>query len=106
MLKGRRFKCKRHLNQLRPRHIKNVTQKDSEELPMEVIYDTFEIPVPISPTVPMEVSPTPPVPEVLAPQKLLIPQVPPAQKLVGQESIREQKKLNDYASTPKKGSIE
>ena len=42
-------------------------QKDSEELPMEVTYDAFEIPVPISLPVPMEVSPTPQVPEVSAP---------------------------------------
>ena len=65
--KGRRFECKRHLNQLKPRHIKNVTQKDIEELSMEVIYDAFKIQVPISPSEPMEVSPTPQVSEVQAP---------------------------------------
>ena len=78
MHKGRRFKCKRHLNQLRARHIKDVTQKDREELPMEVIYDTLEIPVLISPPAPMKVSPIPPKLEVTAPWKQLIPQIPPA----------------------------
>ena len=42
-------------------------QKDSEELPMEVIYDTFEMPVPISLPVQMEVSPNLQVLEVPAP---------------------------------------
>ncbi len=59
MLKGRRFKCKRHLNQLRPRHIEDVMQKDSEELPIETIYDAFEISFPTCQPVLMEVSPTP-----------------------------------------------
>ena len=45
MLKGRRFECKRHLNQLRSRHIKDVTLKDGEELPIEVIYDTIYQPL-------------------------------------------------------------
>ena len=50
MLKGRRFERKRHLNQSRPRYIKDIMQKDIEELPIEVIYDAFKIPVPTSPT--------------------------------------------------------
>ena len=74
-LKRRRFEWKEHLNQLRPRHIKDVTQKDSEELPMEEIYNTFKILVPISSPVLMEVFPTPLVPEVPATPKLLIPQI-------------------------------
>ena len=84
MVKGRR----ENLNQLRPRHIKDVLLKDNEELPMKVIYDAFEIPVLISPPEQMEVSPTPPVPEVPAPRKLLIPQIPPAQKEVRRKIIR------------------
>ena len=89
LLKGRRFECKRNLNHLRPRYIKDVTQKDSEKL--EVIYDTFEIPVPISPPELMEVSPTLPVPELLVPRKLLIPQISQAQNEVRWESIRKKK---------------
>ena len=76
MLKRRRFECKRRLNQLRPRYIKDVTKNDREELPMELIYDAFEIPVPISPLEPMEL--TPPMTEVPVPRKLLIPQIPPS----------------------------
>ena len=68
MLKGRRFEYERHLNELRPRHIK----------------------VPIFPSVPTEVSPTPPVPEVPAPWKLLKPQFLP----------------DGYISTPKRQGIE
>lgn len=64
----------------------------SEELPMEVIYDTFEIPVPISPVL-MEVSPTPPVSESSAPRKPQAPQISPAQELVKQKSTKKRKKV-------------
>ena len=73
---------------------------------MEVIYDAFEIHIPISPPLPIELSPTPPMPEVPAPRKLLILQFPPAQKLIKQKSIRKKKKSNDYISTPKREGIE
>ena len=66
-LKGRKFECKRHLNQLRPRYIKDVMQKDREEMPMEVIYDAFEIPVSLSQPELIEVSTTLPVPKVPVP---------------------------------------
>ena len=103
MLKGSRFECKKHLNQLRPRHIKDVMQKDSAELPMEVIYDAFEISVPIHPPESIEISQTQPLPEVPVPLKLLMPQIPPAQKLVKRSGRR---KSNDYVSTSKRGGIE
>ena len=63
-------------------------KKNREELPMEVIYDTFKIPVPISPLGPMEVSLTPPLPKIPASQKLLIPKILQPQKVVRWESIR------------------
>ena len=90
MLKGRRFECKRHLNQLRPRYIKDI-QKDREELPMEIIYDAFKIPVPISPSELMKVSFTSPVLKIPAPRKLLIPQITPEKNVTRQESIRKEK---------------
>ena len=85
MLKGRTFECKRHLNQLSPTYVKDVKQKDREELPMEIIYDSLEIAVPIPSPEPKEKSSTPPVTEVTAPRKELIPQIPPAQKVVRRE---------------------
>ena len=55
--------CKRNSNQLKPRYIKDVIQKDEEEL--QVIYDAFEILVLLFPPESMKVLPTPPVTEVL-----------------------------------------
>ena len=49
----------------------------------------------------MEVSPTPLVPEVAAPQKLLIPKIPPTQTAVRQEIIRK-KKVKRRCLDPKK----
>ena len=69
---------------------------------MEVIYDAFEIPVPISPPGPIKVCPTPPALKVPSPRKLLILQIPPAQKLVRRESIREKKKVKQLCLDPKK----
>ena len=69
---------------------------------MEVIYDAFEKPVLISPPGPIKVCPTPPAPKVPSPRKLLILQIPPAQKLVRRESIREKKKVKQLCLDPKK----
>ena len=80
--KGEDSNVKDTFNQLRPRYIKDVTQKD-KELPMDVIiYDAFEILVPISSPELMEVSPSQPVRDVPVPRKLLIPQILPTQKVV------------------------
>ena len=49
MLKGKKFEHKRHINQLRPRNIKDVTQEIDGEMLMEVLYDVFDIPVPLNP---------------------------------------------------------
>ena len=69
-------------------------KKDYEELLIKVIYDEFEIPVPISPPEPMEVSPTPPVPEIPAPRKLLMPQIPPTPKDWKVSGIKKVKQLS------------
>ena len=39
-IKGEKFWCKRHWNQLRPRHITEVTE-NTEEITMEILHDTF-----------------------------------------------------------------
>ena len=86
------------------RYIKDVTRKDRAELPMEVIYDAFEIPVPISPPELMEVSPTPLVLKVSAPQKLLIPQIPPAKKW-SYRKVSGRKKSQMTMSQPQKEEV-
>ena len=42
IIKRKRFDHKRHVNQIRPRYIESIEQNDVE-LPMEALYDTFEI---------------------------------------------------------------
>ena len=46
-IKGEKFQCKRHWNQLRPRHTTEVTE-NTKEIPVEVLYDAFEIPIPVN----------------------------------------------------------
>ena len=68
MLKSKRFANKRHLNQLRPRHTKDVTQKIDEEMQMEVLYGILNILVPLTPLMPeVSVPLTPSMKEVSAP---------------------------------------
>ena len=43
---GSKFVCKRHINQLRPRYIETV--QNNEEIPMEVLYDSFQIKLPMN----------------------------------------------------------
>ena len=48
MLKGKKNEQQRHINQLRPRYTDNVIE--DLEVPMEVLYDMFDIltpPIPI-----------------------------------------------------------
>ena len=45
-IKGPKFECKRHINQIRPRHTESI-ETTTEEIPMEVFYDTFDISPPI-----------------------------------------------------------
>ena len=83
MLKGKKLEQKRHLNQLRPKHTRDVIQEIDEEMPMEVLYDVYDIPVPLIPPMPEVTGPlTPSIKEEPAPRNPLIQQLPPAQKLV------------------------
>ena len=46
IIQGAKFVCKRHINQLRPRYIETV-QNDAG-IPMEVLYDPFQIKPPMN----------------------------------------------------------
>ena len=51
IIQGAKFVCKRHVNQLRPRYIETV---QDEEIPMEVLYDSFQIKPPMNVGMPIE----------------------------------------------------
>ena len=53
-IQGPKFICKRHINQIRPR-----SSESEEEMPMEILCDTFDIPKPLCAHEPMNVSPEP-----------------------------------------------
>lgn len=55
IIKGRTFSHKGHINQLRPRYVETVKNR---ELPMEVLYDTFQIEPPNNKELSREVSVT------------------------------------------------
>lgn len=57
IVKGKKHFCKRHINEMRYRYIKTV--ENDSEIPMEVLYDAFQIQPPINSEVPMEVTSTP-----------------------------------------------
>ena len=44
MLKGKKYEHQRHINHLRPRYNESVIEE--HEVPMEVLYDVFDIPAP------------------------------------------------------------
>ena len=46
IIQGAKFVCKRHINQLRPWYIETV--QNNEEIPMEVLYDSFQIKPPMN----------------------------------------------------------
>ena len=46
IIKGPRFTHKRHLNQIRKRYSNTVENHPREEDPMDVMFDTFEVPIP------------------------------------------------------------
>ena len=49
MLKGKKYEHQRHINQLRPRYTENVIE--DQEVPMEVLFDVFDKPVPPIPII-------------------------------------------------------
>ena len=46
MLKGKEYEHQSHINHLRPRYTENI---EEEEVPMEVLYDMFNISTPLIP---------------------------------------------------------
>ena len=80
-------------------------QKDSEELPMEEIYDVFKIPVPISPPEPIEVSPLPLVPEVPALMKTTDTTNPTSTKIGQMGKYQEEEKSQMIMSQPPKEEV-
>ena len=91
-VKREKFRCKRHWNQLTPRHTTEITE-NTEDIPMEVLYDAFEIPVPVNQRSQMDVSMTsrPEVPMC---------QIPPLQRGLRRKRLR--KKINRLSQDPKK----
>ena len=51
MLKGKKYEHQRHINQLRPWYTENVIE--GEEVPMEVLYEVFNMPTPPIPIIEM-----------------------------------------------------
>ena len=52
MLKGKKYEHQRHINQLRPRYTENIIEE--QEVPLEVLYDMFNIPTPPIPIIESE----------------------------------------------------
>ena len=52
IIQGSKFVCKRHINQLGSRYIETV--QNNEEIPMEVLYDSFQIKPPMNVGMPIE----------------------------------------------------
>ena len=46
IIKGPRFTHKRHLNQIKKRYSNTIENKPREEDPIDVAFDTFEVPMP------------------------------------------------------------
>ena len=44
MLKGKKYEYQRRINQLRPRYTENGIE--GQEVPMEVLYEEFDLPAP------------------------------------------------------------
>ena len=49
VLKGKKYEHQRHINQLTPRYTENTIE--DQEVPMEVLYDVFDIPTPPIPII-------------------------------------------------------
>ena len=88
-IQGPNFVCKRHINQIRPR----ISTND-EELPMETLCDTFDIPKPLCTQEPMNISPEP---TTRVGQNTLPQGTPPKRR-----SIRKRKVVRRLSPDPKR----
>lgn len=87
-VRSSKFDCRRHINQLRPRHTDDYKQAEDNELPLEVLYDSFNIPLPIA-------QPTP------CPRVPVSPPTPPPQTVLRRKSTRMKRKVNRLSPRPK-----
>lgn len=87
-VRSSKFDCRRHINQLRPRHTDDYKQAEDNELPLEVLYDSFNIPLPIA-------QPTP------CPRVPVSPPTPPPQTVLRRKSTRMKRKVNRRSPRPK-----
>ena len=53
--KGEKCQCKKHWNQLRPRHTTEIME-NTKDITMEVLYDAFKIPISVRQRSQMDVS--------------------------------------------------
>ena len=87
-IQGPKFVCKRHINQIRPR------SSESEEIPMETLCDTFDIPKPLCTQEQMNISPEP---TIRAEQNSL-----PQKNLPRRKSSRKRKSVRRLSPEPKR----
>ena len=94
-VRSSKFDCRRHINQQRPRHTDDYKQAEDNELPLEVLYASFNVPLPITQPAPRVVSPTP------GPRVLVSSPIPPPQTMLRRKSTRIKRKVNRLSPRPK-----
>ena len=82
-------------SQLRPRHTDDYKQVEDNELPLEVLYDSFNVPLPITQPTPRVVSPTP------GPRAPVSSPILPPQTMLRRKSTRVKRKVNRLSPRPK-----
>ena len=85
-VKSSKFDCRRHINQLRPRHTDDYKQAEDNELPLEVLYDSSNVPLPITQPTPRVVSSTP------GPRVPVSSPIPPPQTMFEEKKYKGKKK--------------
>ena len=94
-VRSSKFDCRRHINQLRPRHTDDYKQAEDNELPLEVLYDSFNVPLPITQPTPRVVSSTP------GPRVPVSSPIPPPQTMLRRKNTRVKRKVNRLSPRPK-----
>ena len=94
-VRSSKFDCRRHINQLRPRYTDDYKQAEDNELPLEVLYDSFNVPLPITQPTPRVVSSTP------GPRVPVSSPIPPPQTMLRRKSTTVKRKVNRLSPRPK-----
>ena len=94
-VRSSKFDCSRHINHLRPQHTDDYKQAEDNELPLEVLYDSFNVPLPITQPTLRVVSPTP------GPRVPVSPPIPSPQTVLRRKSTRVKRKVNRLSPRPK-----